>query len=502
MGKDTGFIEFEKQAIPRREVRERVQDYGEYDLNYSNSDIRRQASRCMDCGVPFCHMGCPLGNMIPDWNDLVYRDQWRDALGVLHSTNNFPEFTGRICPAPCEDSCVLNEHYTLDPEEKQKKKHSVTIEQVEKHIVERGWQEGWILPQPPQQETGKKIAVIGSGPAGLAAAQQLRRVGHQVTVFEKDDRLGGLLIYGIPDFKLDKIHVQRRIDQMTQEGVEFKTGIEIGKDLKISDLRKTFDALLLAIGAQHTRKLEADGHDLKGVHYAMDYLPQRNREVAGDILNEEDKIKASGKKAVILGGGFTAADCLGNLNRQGVYPEVCQFELVDMLPRPTPVHEEAKMDSRANILTESLSGSTTGFVKSLNGVKVQWEKGKGMKPLKNTHFSVDADLVFLALGFLGPSLEGPLQELNLEMEIRGKHETIPVQKLQQLLKSGQPMYQVRADPNFMTSCDGVFVAGDAKRGASLVVWAIWEGREAARCIDSYLMGESSLPTSPQAEMLA
>ena len=502
MGKDTGFIEFEKQAVPRREVRERVQDYGEYDLNYSNSDIRRQASRCMDCGVPFCHMGCPLGNMIPDWNDLVYRDQWRDALGVLHSTNNFPEFTGRICPAPCEDSCVLNEHYTLDLEEKQKKKHSVTIEQVEKHIVERGWLEGWILPQPPQQETGKKIAVIGSGPAGLAAAQQLRRVGHQVTVFEKDDRLGGLLMYGIPDFKLDKIHVQRRIEQMTQEGIEFKTRIEIGKELKISDLRKTFDALLLAIGAQHTRKLEADGHDLKGVHYAMDYLPQRNREVAGDVLNEEDKIKASGKKAVILGGGFTAADCLGNLNRQGVHPEVCQFELVDMLPRPTPVHEEAKMDSRANILTESLSGSPTGFVKSLNGVKVQWEKGKGMKPLENTRFSVDADLVFLALGFLGPSLEGPLQELNLEMEIRGQHETIQVEKLQQLLKSGQPMFQVRADQNFMTSCDGVFVAGDAKRGASLVVWAIWEGREAARCIDSYLMGESSLPTSPQAEMLA
>ena len=278
MGKDTGFIEFEKQAVPRREIQERVQDFREYDLNYSDNDIRQQASRCMDCGIPFCHMGCPLGNMIPDWNDLVYRDQWQDALGALHSTNNFPEFTGRICPAPCEDSCVLNEHYTLDPEEKIKKKHAVTIEQIEKHIAERGWEEGWIQPQPPNKETGKKIAVIGSGPAGLAAAQQLRRVGHQVTVFEKDDRLGGLLVYGIPDFKLDKIHVQRRIDQMTQEGVEFKTGIEIGKDLKISDLRKQFDALLIAIGAQHARKLEAEGNNLTGVHYAMDYLPQRSPE--------------------------------------------------------------------------------------------------------------------------------------------------------------------------------------------------------------------------------
>ena len=502
MGKDTGFIEFEKQAVPRREIQERVQDFREYDLNYSDNDIRQQASRCMDCGIPFCHMGCPLGNMIPDWNDLVYRDQWQDALGALHSTNNFPEFTGRICPAPCEDSCVLNEHYTIDPEEKIKKKHAVTIEQIEKHIAERGWEEGWIQPQPPNKETGKKIAVIGSGPAGLAAAQQLRRVGHQVTVFEKDDRLGGLLVYGIPDFKLDKIHVQRRIDQMTQEGVEFKTGIEIGKDLKISDLRKQFDALLIAIGAQHARKLEAEGNNLTGVHYAMDYLPQRNREVAGDVLKDGEKIEASGKKAVILGGGFTAADCLGNLNRQGVHPEICQFELVDMLPRPTPVHEEAQMDSRANILTESLNGSSEGNVQSLNAVKVQWEKGSGMKRLEDTRFSVNADLVLLALGFLGPSLEGLLQELNLEMDVRGKNQALRVQELQKLMRDGQPMFQVRADQNFMTSCDGVFVAGDAKRGASLVVWAIWEGREAARCIDLYLMGESNLPSSPQAEMLA
>ena len=319
----------------------------------------------MDCGIPFCHMGCPLGNMIPDWNDLVYRGQWKEALAALHSTNNFPEFTGRICPAPCEDDCVLNEHYTLDPDEKQQKVNVVTIEEIEKHIAERGWTEGWIKPLPPEKLTGKRIAIVGSGPAGLAAAQQVRRVGHAVTVFEKDDRIGGLLVYGIPDFKLEKKIVSRRVEQLRNEGVEFRTGVDVGVDYSVKELRKSFDAILLATGAQHARKLLVEGSGLAGVHYAMHYLPQRNREVAGDSIPEEQKIESASKTAVILGGGFTAADCLGNLNRQGADPRVHQFELVDMVPRPTPVHKEANPDCRANILTESITDDGNGDQKSV-----------------------------------------------------------------------------------------------------------------------------------------
>mgnify|MGYP000862495803 FL=1 len=505
MGKDTGFIEYEKQNVPRRVVEERVGDFAEYDLLYDIQDIQRQASRCMDCGVPFCHTGCPLGNLIPDWNDLVYRGQWKEALDMLHSTNNFPEFTGRICPAPCEESCVLNEHYTLDPEEKENKKNAVTIEQVEKHIAERGWQEGWIHPEAPSSETGKRIGIVGSGPAGLAAAQQLRRAGHHITVFEKDDRPGGLLVYGIPDFKLTKDHVNRRIKQMKKEGVVFRTGIEAGRDLRVKDLRKQFDALLIAMGTQEPRRLEVEGADLKGVHYAMDYLPQCNRVVAQAEISSEEKIDTVGKRAVILGGGFTAADCLGNLNRQGVHPEIHQFELVDMVPRPTPVHEETRINCRANILTEKLSGTPDGFLNRIQAVRVQWnetELGQRMNRLKGSEFSLKTDLVLLAMGFLGPKLEGLLQEMNLELDVRGREEALQAGEVAELLKSSQPIYQIRADRNFMTSCDGVFVAGDAKRGASLVVWAIWEGREAARCIDTYLMGKTALPSSPQAEVIA
>ena len=510
MGKDTGFLEFEKESPPLRPVEERVRDFKEYETFFPAEDLQKQAGRCMDCGVPFCHMGCPLGNMIPDWNDLVYRGHWKEALASLHSTNNFPEFTGRICPAPCEDDCVLNEHYTLDAVEKQQKVNVVTIEEIEKHIAERGWSEGWIKPLPPKKLTHQQIAIVGSGPAGLAAAQQLRRAGHAVTVFEKDDRIGGLLVYGIPDFKLEKNIVSRRVDQLRAEGVEFRTGVNVGVDYSVEELRISFDAILLATGAQHTRKLLVDGSELEGVHYAMDYLPQRNREVAGDLIPEEQRIEPGRKKTVILGGGFTAADCLGNLNRQGADPRVHQFELVNMVPRPTPVHQEANPDCRANILTESISGDSLGRVKALQAVNVEWKvetSGKSasrqvtMQRVPGSEFSVPADLILLAMGFLGPKVEGLLEGLGVELNVRGADKTSSPEQLIKMLKNAQPMFDVYADDNFMTSEEGVFVAGDANRGASIVVWAIWEGREAALCIDKYLMGTSSLPTTPQAEVL-
>ena len=510
MGKDTGFLEFEKESPPLRPVDERVRDFKEYETFFPAEDLQKQAGRCMDCGVPFCHMGCPLGNMIPDWNDLVYRGHWKEALASLHSTNNFPEFTGRICPAPCEDDCVLNEHYTLDAVEKQQKVNVVTIEEIEKHIAERGWSEDWIKPLPPKKLTDRQIAIVGSGPAGLAAAQQLRRAGHAVTVFEKDDRIGGLLVYGIPDFKLEKNIVSRRVDQLRAEGVEFRTGVHVGVDFSVEELRISFDAILLATGAQHARKLLVDGSELEGIHYAMDYLPQRNREVAGDLIPEEQRIEPGRKKTVILGGGFTAADCLGNLNRQGADPRVHQFELVNMVPRPTPVHQEANPDCRANILTESISGDSLGRVKALQAVNVEWKvetSGKSasrqvtMQRVPGSEFSVPADLILLAMGFLGPKVEGLLEGLGVELNVRGADKTSSPEQLIKMLKNAQPMFDVYADDNFMTSEEGVFVAGDANRGASIVVWAIWEGREAALCIDKYLMGTSSLPTTPQAEVL-
>ncbi|HIL87578.1 MAG TPA: glutamate synthase subunit beta [Deltaproteobacteria bacterium] len=505
MGKDTGFIEIEKQAVPRRAVVERVRDFREYDAPFEIPDLRKQAARCMDCGIPFCHTGCPLGNMIPDWNDLVYRGHWREALDMLHSTNNFPEFTGRICPAPCEESCVLNAYYTLDEAEREQKKHSVTIEQIEKHIADRGWAEGWIVPRPPAKLTGKSVAVVGSGPAGLAAAQQLRRAGHEVTVFEKKDRLGGLLIYGIPDFKLEKRHIERRVEQLCAEGVMFHTNCEVGRDFPAVELRGQFDTILLATGAQLARKLTTEGRDLEGVHYAMNYLPQRNRTVAGDAIPETERIEAQGRTAAILGGGFTAADCLGNLNRQGVNPRIHQFEIVNMQPRPTPVHEEADPDCRANILTERLIGNAQGQVQELQAVRVEWKKADGrmtMERIPGSEFTIKVDLVLLAMGFIGPTLEGLLDDLNVKLSVHGQNELRSPSEVIEQLREREAMYAVHAEKDFMTSEPGVFVAGDAKRGASLVVWAIWEGREAARCIDEYLMGATELPTTPQAEALA
>jgi len=504
MGNDTGFLEFKKKSPPLRPVEERVLDYQEYDTFFSDNHMQQQAARCMDCGVPFCHMGCPLGNMIPDWNDLVYQGHWKEALAYLHSTNNFPEFTGRICPAPCEDSCVLTEHYTLDSAEKLRKVNAVTIEEIEKHISERGWTEGWIKAQPPSELTDKRVAIIGSGPAGLAAAQQLRRSGHTVTVFEKEDRIGGLLVYGIPDFKLEKRVVSRRVEQLRQEGVNFRTGLNVGIDLSVKELQESFDAVLLAIGAQNARKLTAEGHDLNGVHYAMDFLPQCNRDVAGDFIPEDEKIDSRKKLVIILGGGFTAADCLGNINRQGAKTNVRQFELVNMEPRPTPVHEEANPDCRANILTEAIIDDGEGNVKALQGVKVEWERKNGeitMKRLEGSEFTVTADVVLLAMGFLGPTVEGLLEELEVDLSVIGTEKSRNPTQVKKLLRNSQPVYSIRSDDNFMTSKEGVFVAGDANRGASLVVWAIWEGREAARCIDAYLMGNSVLPSIPQAEVI-
>ena len=503
MGKDTGFLEIKKEGVSIRPVEERMRDYREYDKPYSDSAIRDQAARCMDCGIPFCHTGCPLGNMIPDWNDLVYRGNWKEALQRLHSTNNFPEFTGRICPAPCEDSCVLNSYYTLEPEDKQKKKNSVTIEEIEKHIVDYGWEQGWIVPVPPAHETEKHIAIIGSGPAGLAAAQQLRRAGHSVTIFEKEDRPGGLLVYGIPDFKLEKKHIARRVEQMEAEGVVFRTGLHVGKDISVNELRACYDAILLATGAQHPRKLRVEGAELDGVHYAMDYLPQRNRHAAG-TLDASEAVDTKDKTGVIIGGGFTGADCLGQLNRQGANNKVYQFELVNMLPRPTPVHEEAEMDCRANTLTEKVIGDSEGKVSALQGVQVEWVKEAGrmsMKRVEGSEFTIKTDKVLLAMGFLGPKIEGLVEGLNLKLQLRGHTDTCDPQSLAKDLLDKDPMYSIASDSNFMTSENGIFVAGDANRGAALVVWAIWEGREAARCIDQYLMGSSNLPTSPQTDSL-
>ena len=505
MGKDTGFLEFHKQLPPLRPIKERVRDFREYDNFSSDSQIRQQASRCMDCGVPFCHMGCPLGNMIPDWNDLVYRGNWQEALDSLHSTNNFPEFTGRICPAPCEETCVLNEHFTLELEEKNNRVNAVTIEEIEKHIVEKGWNDGLIKPFPPEKLTNKRVAIVGSGPAGLAAAQQLRRSGHSVTLFEKEDRIGGLLVYGIPDFKLEKSIVSRRIEQLKLEGVEFRTGINVGVDYSVNQLRKSFDAILLTTGAQHPRKLQVDGAELGGIYYAMDYLPQRNREIAGDLIPEEEKIDPFNKTAIILGGGFTAADCLGNLNRQGVNDIVYQFELIDMIPRPTPVHKEVKPDCRSNILTEKVIDNGKGQVAALQATNVRWFlDDNGYKTFEKEHgseFTLETDMVFLALGYLGPKVDGLLEKLGVKFNFSGKKKPLTADQIKNFLYKKQPTFEVFSDENFMTSEKGVFVAGDANRGASIVVWAIWEGREAARCIDKYLMGTSNLPSIPQAEDL-
>ena len=478
MGKPTGFIELRRQPPKRRLVKNRIKDYREFYLRWPESHTKGQAGRCMDCAVPFCHTGCPLGNLIPDWNDLVYRGKWRQALDALHATNNFPEFTGRICPAPCEASCVLaiNE----DP---------VTIEYIEKAIADRGFKQGWIKPSPPQTRTGKRVAVVGSGPAGLAAAAQLNSAGHRVTVFERDEYIGGLLTLGIPDFKLEKRVVQRRVELMAEEGVEFKTGVHVGGGYPVERLRSDFDAICLTGGATQPRDLPVPGRELQGVHYAMDYLTQQNRVLAGQSVPAEERITAEGKRVVILGGGDTGADCLGTAHRQGAR-EVLQYEILPKPPLQRPsdnpwpewplvlrlsaAHEEGGMRDYS-IATKAFSGSN-GSVQKLHAVRARWERDEPgrmtMREAPGSEFQDEAELVLLALGFVHPEREGLLTDLGVKLDARGN---------------------VEVDGNMMTSEPGVFAAGDMARGASLVVWAIAQGRDAARGTDHYLMGETSLP---------
>ena len=464
MGKVTGFKEYTRDTPKRRPVDERVKDYFEVYEPFPEENVRTQAARCMDCGIPFCHTGCPVNNIIPDWNDLAYRNEWKEAIRVLHSTNNFPEFTGRICPAPCEAACVLGIN---EP--------PVTIKLIEKTVVEHAWNEGWIQPEIPETRTGKRVAVIGSGPAGLAAAQQLNRAGHSVVVFEKADRVGGLLRYGIPDFKMEKNVLERRLDQMTAEGVEFRTNAHVGRSVPVEELRKDFDAILLAGGAEQPRDLKVPGRELKGIHFAMDYLPQQNRRVAGDAVTNQ--ILATGKHVVIIGGGDTGADCLGTAHRQGA-KSVLQFEIMPMPPNerhastPWPLwplqlrtesaHEEGGVrDWAAN--TTKFTGDEHGNVKQLHAIRVG--PPPKFEPHAGSEFTIDADLVLFAMGFTGPVKEGMLQQLGVELDGRGN---------------------VATRGNYMSSVAGVFAAGDTRRGQSLVVWAIAEGRSAAKAVDEYL----------------
>ena len=464
MGKVTGFKEFTRETPTRRSVDERVNDYREVYQPFADDKVRTQAARCMDCGIPFCHTGCPVNNIIPDWNDLVYRDHWKEAIRVLHSTNNFPEFTGRICPAPCEAACVLA---ISEP--------AVTIKLIEKTIVDHAWKEGWIKPEPPETRTGKRVAVVGSGPAGMAAAQQLNRAGHLVTLFEKADRIGGLLRYGIPDFKLEKHVLDRRLEQMAAEGVVFKTNAHVGGNVPAADLRKEFDAILLAGGAESPRDLKVPGRELRGIHFAMEFLPQQNRSVAGD--NVPQQILATDKRVVIIGGGDTGADCLGTCHRQKA-KSVLQFEIMPMPPaerapstpwplwplqlRTESAHEEGCVRDWA-VNTTSFTGDAHGNVKQLHAIRVG--PPPKFEPIPGTESTIDADLVLLALGFTGPVKQGMLEQLSLELDARGN---------------------IATKGNYMSSVPGVFAAGDMRRGQSLVVWAIAEGRSAAKAIDEYL----------------
>ena len=470
MGKTTGFKEYAREMPTRRPVAERVSDFFEVYQPFPEEKVRIQGARCMDCGVPFCHTGCPLNNIIPDWNDLAYRGRWREAIRILHSTNNFPEITGRICPAPCEAACVLGIN---EP--------PVTIKQIEKTIIERAFREGWIHPEPPKTLTGKRVAVIGSGPAGLAAAQQLRRAGHEVTVFEKNDRVGGLLRYGIPDFKLEKRVLDRRLEQMTEEGVKFQVNAHVGVSVPVEDLRKEFEALLLAGGAESPRDLRVPGRELNGIHFAMEFLPQQNHRVAGDTV--PNGILATDKHVVIIGGGDTGADCLGTTHRQNP-KSVQQFEIMPMPPEqrspstPWPLwplqlrtessHEEGGIRNWA-VATAKFIGDERGHVRQLHAVRVG--PPPKFEPIPGTEFTLDCDLVLLAMGFLGPVKAGMIEQLGVALDARGN---------------------VATDANCMTSVPGVFATGDMRRGQSLVVWAITEGRRAARAVDQSLMGSTSL----------
>jgi glutamate synthase (NADPH/NADH) small chain len=463
-------MEFPRELPERRPVAERVNDWFEIYREMPEEKLREQGARCMDCGVPFCHTGCPINNIIPDWNELVYEGRWEEALQTLHATNNFPEFTGRVCPAPCEAACVLGINQP-----------PVTIKQIEKAIADRGFTEGWVVPEPPSFESGKRVAIVGSGPAGLAAAQQLRRAGHDVIVYEKADRLGGLLTYGIPHFKMEKDIVDRRIEQLRAEGVRFLTGVHIGGtalgDLSIEELRLGSDAVLLACGAEQPRHVKVPGSELRGVHFAMDYLTQANRKCLGDDIDPTVEITAEGKHVIIIGGGDTGADCLGTSHRQKA-KSVRQFQIHAMPPEqraattPWPLwplqlrsegaHEEGGI-REWNVRTTGFTGDAEGNVRQLHGVRLG--DGPDFAPVEGGEFSLDADLVLIAIGFAGPVRQGLLEQLSLALSPRGL---------------------VVADDNYMTSSDGIFAAGDMRRGQSLVVWAIAEGRKAAAAIEGYL----------------
>jgi len=460
----TAFITEPRETAPRRPAGDRVNDWFEIYLPFPEQKLRTQATRCMDCGVPFCHNGCPLTNLIPDWNDLVARGRWREAVRQLHATNNFPEFTGRICPAPCEAACVLG--INTPP---------VTIKQIEKTIIDRAFAEGFIAPEPSSTKTGKRVAVIGSGPAGLAAAQQLARAGHDVTVFEKADRIGGLLRYGIPNFKMEKHLIDRRLDQMRAEGVRFRTNAHVGVNVAVEDLRREHHAMLLAGGAEHPRDLRVPGRELNGIHFAMDFLPQQNRRNEGDEVPADDAILAGRKNVVIIGGGDTGADCLGTCHRQGAV-SVTQFELLPkppddrapstpwplwpMMLRSEGAHEEGGTRDWS-VSTVRFTGDEDGNVKQLHAVRVDSK----LQTIAGTEFMVKADLVLLAMGFLGPVRNGMIEQLGVKLDQRGN---------------------VATGDNYMSSVPGVFAAGDMRRGQSLVVWAIAEGRKAAAAIDKYL----------------
>ncbi|VAW74993.1 Glutamate synthase [NADPH] small chain [hydrothermal vent metagenome] len=482
MGKPTGFMEYPRKERGYKPVEERIKHFGEFVISLDEQELSTQGARCMDCGIPFCHEGCPVNNIIPDWNDLVYKGEWQKAVSVLHSTNNFPEFTGRICPAPCQESCTLN--LNDDP---------VTIKTIECAIVDKGWKNGWIEPIITEHKTGRKVAVVGGGPAGMACAQQLARTGHDVTLFEKNDRFGGLLRYGIPDFKMEKSHIDRRIQQMEAEGVSFKPNAHIGINISTQDLLKEFDAIALTGGSELSRDLPVPGREFEGVHYAMDFLPQQNRRVAGDTIAEDISLTATDKKIVVIGGGDTGSDCIGTSIRQGC-ASVVQIEIM-----PKPPEKEDKLltwpewpnkmrtsSSQEEGVTRDWCVATKEFIgengklKKLHCVRVEWNKDdKGcwqMSEIEGSDFEIEADMVLLAMGFVHPVQEGMLNDLGVDYDPRGnvKGET-----------EGTNAYK--------TSIDKVFAAGDMRRGQSLVVWAIREGRQCARAVDEFLMGSSELP---------
>ncbi len=473
MGNPTGFLEIDKKDRNYEDPKDRLKHFKEFIVPLTNEEVSKQGSRCMDCGIPYCHQGCPVNNLIPDWNDLVYKHEWKKALETLHSTNNFPEFTGRICPAPCEAACTLN--LTDNP---------VSIKTIECSIVDYGWEKGWIKPQLPKKHTDKKVAIIGSGPAGLACAQQLARLGHSVVVYEKNERIGGLLRIGIPDFKMEKTLIDRRMAQMQSEGVQFKTNSEIGNNISTNQIIDNFDAVSVCIGSEVPRNLEVKGRNLKGIHFAMDFLSQQNDMVAGKTISKDIAISAKGKKVLVIGGGDTGSDCVGTSNRQGA-KSVHQLEL---LPQP-PVNENKQLtwpnwpmklrtssshqegcERQWSILTKSFEGNENGEVTKLICVEVEWKKSEDgsmkMIEVEDSEFEIEADLVLLAMGFVHPIHEGLVNNLSLKLDQRGNVEADEI--------------------SFKTSSNKVFVAGDCRRGQSLVVWAISEGRKCAERIDNFL----------------